>query len=419
MAGFLDTLRGGHGLGAATPDRSQDSRALIVVGSVALAAGLYAWAVFAAAFRYDGVIGPQYNTPGSDWIVFHGAVQAFLDDNLALIADGERFTAFLNERYGWWLSSPLPFHPWLYPPTFLLVLLPFGWLPFLASYLSFQIASFAALAAASWGLVSRKALIPLLLLLSPAAAITVVSGQNSFLTAALVLGGFRLLPTAPVWAGVLFGLLTIKPQFGLLVAVALLAGRQWRAIASATATAGMLALAALLVLGWQAWALWLGFFLNPDPQMYQGWMEWGLMWGLSVFTCAHFAGFPDSVATALQLTAVGVAAALTWHCFRGPYTNTTRILVLMAATMLAAPHVSTYDLTWLAVATCLFALNARDGLKIGEAMLLLFLWLAPLTNPPRAVPLGMLTPLLMLGVVTLALSRERARPATRLFRAVA
>jgi hypothetical protein len=125
MAGFLDTLRGGHGLGAATPDRSQDSRALIVVGSVALAAGLYAWAVFAAAFRYDGVIGPQYNTPGSDWIVFHGAVQAFLDDNLALIADGERFTAFLNERYGWWLSSPLPFHPWLYPPTFLLVLLPF------------------------------------------------------------------------------------------------------------------------------------------------------------------------------------------------------------------------------------------------------------------------------------------------------
>jgi hypothetical protein len=189
-----------------------------------MAGSLYAWAIFAATFGHDGVIGPHYNAPGSDWIVFHGAVQAFRDGNLALIADGERFTAFLNERYGWWLSSSLPFHPWLYPPTFLLVLLPFCWLPFLTSYAVFQIASFTALVAASWGLTARKTLIPVLLLLSPAAAITVIAGQNAFLTAALVLGGLRLLPRAPVWAGILFGMLTIKPQFGLLIAVALVPG---------------------------------------------------------------------------------------------------------------------------------------------------------------------------------------------------
>ena len=298
--------------------------------------------------------------------------------------------------------------------------MPFCWLPLLASYALFQVTSFGALAAAAWGLTSRKAMIPLLLLLSPAAGVTVVAGQNAFLTAALVLGGLRLLPNAPVLAGILFGLLTVKPQFGLLIAVALCAGRYWRAMFAATATAGLLALASLAVFGWQAWADWFAFFLSPDPLIHREWMEWSRMWGLSVFTCARLAGLPDSLATAAQLIAIGVAVALTWHCFRRPYISATRILVVMAATMLTAPHVSTYDLTWLTVSACLLALAAwRDGVRSGEAVLLLLLWLAPLLNPPRAFPIGVLTPLLILGFVAVALSREWAHPGTHRFRAFA
>ena len=292
-----------HG-GQVTPAAGMDRRPLILAGAVALAASLYAWAIFVASFAHDGVIGPHYNAPGSDWMVFHGAAQAFLHGDLALTADPVRFTAYLNEQYGWWLSSPLPFHPWLYPPTFLLVLLPFCWLPFLASYTLFQLVSFSALAAAAWGLASRKAIIPLLLLLSPAAAATVIVGQNAFLTAALALGGLRLLPNAPVLAGVLFGLLTIKPQFGLLIAVALCAGRHWRVMSAASATAALLALASLLIFGWQPWADWFAFFLSPDPLIHREWMDWSRMWGLSVFTCARLAGFPDHLATAAQLIAI-------------------------------------------------------------------------------------------------------------------
>src|SRR5215212_7893226 len=272
MAGLLDraTSDAGPVIQTPAPNRSP----LILAGLVALAGSLYAWAVFAASFAHDGVIGPHHNAPGSDWIVFHGAVQAFLDGNLALTADPVRFTTYLNEQYGWWLSSPLPFHPWLYPPVFLLVLLPFCWLPFLASYLLFQIASFLALAAAAWGLAFRKVQLAPLLLLSPAAAATVIAGQNAFLTAALVLGGLRLVPIAPVPAGILFGLLAIKPQFGLLVAVALFAGRHWRALLAAVVTAAALALTSVVVFGWQAWASWFGFFLFTDPLVHQEWIEW-------------------------------------------------------------------------------------------------------------------------------------------------
>jgi hypothetical protein len=59
--------------------------------------------------------------------------------------------------------------------------------------------------------------------------INAVGGQNNTWTAALFGGGLSLLERRPLLAGGLLGLLIYKPQFGLLIPVALLAGRHWRA----------------------------------------------------------------------------------------------------------------------------------------------------------------------------------------------
>ena len=70
-------------------------------------------------------------------------------------------------------------------------------------------------------------------LLAPASLINLLYGQNGFLTAALLVGGIRLAPSRPLSGGVLLGLLAYKPQFGLVVVVALVAARLWRAIFAA------------------------------------------------------------------------------------------------------------------------------------------------------------------------------------------
>src|SRR5580658_5163872 len=98
--------------------------AVIVATVVCGLFGLYGWAVFFSSFGYDGSIGPRYNAPGSDWMVFHAAARAYLEGHLPLIFNGDWLTARLNASYSAWLSSPLPFHPWLYPPTYLLLVLP-------------------------------------------------------------------------------------------------------------------------------------------------------------------------------------------------------------------------------------------------------------------------------------------------------
>ena len=54
-------------------------------------------------------------------------------------------------------------------------------------------------------------------------------------------------------AGVLFGLQAYKPHLALMIPVALLAGRQWRAFVAAGVTVGVLLLASLALAGWDSW----------------------------------------------------------------------------------------------------------------------------------------------------------------------
>src|SRR6185503_18257543 len=88
---------------------------------------------------------------------------------------------------------------------------------------------------------------------SPAAVHVVVSGQATFLSVALAYGALRLLDRAPALAGILFGLLGYKPQLCLLVPVALIAARQWRALAWAIATGIVLVATSHAVFGAGAW----------------------------------------------------------------------------------------------------------------------------------------------------------------------
>ncbi|MGB8438107.1 MAG: glycosyltransferase family 87 protein, partial [Candidatus Acidiferrales bacterium] len=110
---------------------------------------------------------------------------------------------------------------WSYPPDILLFTWPFGLMPYLLAYVSWcAIGIFAFVAtAARWGGIERKNLF--FVALAPAVAVTVFFGQNGLLTAALLVGGLALLDRKPVLAGVLFGVLTIKPQLGILLPVML------------------------------------------------------------------------------------------------------------------------------------------------------------------------------------------------------
>ena len=290
-------------------------------------------------------------------------------------------------------------------------MVPFGKLPFAAACLTFLVASFACLVAAVWFAVGpgyRRWLLIGSLLLAPAVAFNIGSGQNAFLTSALLIGGFAVLPGRPHMAGVLLGVLTYKPQLWLLAPVALVAAREWRALAAMIFTAGLLVLASAAAFGIAPWRAWVGWFIDAPPQIYQTWLEAGRLHGESIYTNLALIGLPHSAATAGQLVATVLSAGVVWWCYRRQLPGDLRLAVLLSATVLAAPHVTNYDTVLLVVAATLaFAYGLGHGFGCGGVAVPVSVWMIQLFDPPNVFRIGLITPLLTVLLIARVIAWTR------------
>ena len=163
------------------------------------------------------------------------------------------------------LGTAYPEHFWSYPPHVLLFIWPFGLMPYLPAYIAWCAIGIALYLFACSSAIPRERL--LFLAVAPGVAVCIFFGQNGFYTAALLIGGLLCLDRRPVLAGVLFGILTIKPQLGLLLPVILLLERRWVTIASAVATTAVLVAATSMLFGWN---IWIEFWQKVVPQ--QQWL---------------------------------------------------------------------------------------------------------------------------------------------------
>ncbi|MBU6299563.1 MAG: DUF2029 domain-containing protein, partial [Alphaproteobacteria bacterium] len=128
-----------------------------------------------------------------------------------------------------------PFYGWHYPPFFLAIAAALSQLSYLPALILWQAATLALYLAAVSLLLPRPR-DPLWLLLAlafPAVFVNLGHGQNGFLTTALFAGALGLLDRRPVIAGILFGLVAYKPQFGVIIPLVLAVSGRWRCFAAA------------------------------------------------------------------------------------------------------------------------------------------------------------------------------------------
>ena len=249
---------------------------------------------------------------------------------------------------------------WHYPPPFLFVASLLAQLPYQAAYIGWVVVSFLPFLVAMRAIVGRD-FGYLLALAIPMAFINALVGQNGFLTAALIGGTLYLIPIRPVLAGICLGLLTYKPQYGLLFPIALIAAGHWRVFISAAVTAVVLATASWLAFGIESW---LAFF-HWMPKFSQAFLTEGKApwWKLqSIFAMVRYFGGSEPLGWAFQwvLTAsVAVVMALIWRS-RVPYTL--KAAALAAGTLLTTPYLFMYDMMVLAIP---IAFLVRIGLKTG------------------------------------------------------
>jgi alpha-1,2-mannosyltransferase len=226
----------------------------------------------------------------------------------------------------------------------------------------------------------------------PSVLINIGHGQNGFLTAALLGGALAVLDRRPILAGIMIGLLIYKPQYGLMIPIALGVSGRWRAFAAAAVTVVVATIVTTLVFGnsvWHAFAVFSEF--TRTVVLEQGNTGWYKI--QSVFAWARMWGAPIPLAYAVQgvtIIAIGTAIAWLWRS-AAPYPLKAAALCL--ATILATPYSFDYDMMVLAPAIAFFAVDGFvRGFRPWEKTALAALWLVPLVARSVAeltfIPLG-------------------------------
>jgi len=282
-----------------------------------------------------------------------------------------------------------------YPPSFLLLCAPLALLPFFAALAVFQALTGLAFLAVIRGILRRRWAI-VAALAFPAVPLNIVPGQNGFLTAAITGGGLMLLDRRPRLAGLILGLMVIKPHLALAVPVALLASRRWRVLCWAAISA-----LAVLAVTWLAFGsgCWANFLANAHAA--RATLELGRVGFAkmeSAFAVARLAGMGIPGAYAVQALIAGIAVcALLWVQRRSPSAALERSCICLAS-LLMTPFVLHYDMVLLALPLAWMLREWLDrGFPAWSKPVLLAVFCAPAAYLWTPVPFGLPAALLLGG----------------------
>ena len=287
---------------------------------------------------------------------------------------------------------------WHYPPPFLLVASLLALFPYAVAYIGWAAISLVPYLAVMRAIVGR----PFGLLLGaafPVVLINTLVGQNGFLTASLIGGTLYLMPTRPLLSGICLGLLSYKPQYGLLFPLVLIAASQWKVFITAGVVAVAMALGSWLAFGtesWQAFFHWMPMF--SQAFLTEGRAPWGKM--QSIFAVVRYFGGSEPLGWMLQWIMSGTVAVLLALIWRSRVSYPLKAAALAAGTLLITPYLFLYDLMVLAIPVAfLVRIGLTRGFErhelpaLGLAAALLFFY------PLAGAPTGFVATLIVSGLI--------------------
>lgn len=337
-----------------------DATSLRVVGAVVVLSSAI------MLYRLRPASHPDVARVGFDFFHFWTISRALLDGQAGILYSPEAFHALQRELFG----ASRGWAPVLYPPHAWLLFLPLAGLPPLGAMVVAHLLGIAALVA----VLRAMRVPPALLALCPAGYWVVAHGHPTYLLAALFAAAFALLPRHPVAAGVLLGVASAKPHLGLLIPVALIAGRRWRAAAAMALTVAAMVATSAAAFGVEAWR---GFAASRQ-------LAWSIVSVVlppekihSVFGAARLLGAPVPLAAAAHALGVAVASLLIVRVWRGRASDDAKAAVVLSGTLLASPYLYDFDLLVGAVAAAFIFRRAAGRWLVWEKLALTLVLLAP------------------------------------------
>jgi hypothetical protein len=339
--------------------------------------GALAFAATALAFTWHTQWTATFPRDTTTLVIGRDFLNFWMYGHAALAPDPGRYYEphLYNHALQAMLGAGYPIQSWSYPPTIMLLAAPFALMGYRAALLAWTLAGGALLYFAMRRRTGERVAI-LAAFVSPAAVFCLMSGQSAFITTAMLIAIFALLERRPLWAGVLIGLLTIKPQLGLLLPVMLIASGQWRAFLAASVTAIALVLLTTVLFGAQVWNDYLTVGVAAQAHVLSDAQILAARWMPTVFMNLRLAGAPYALAMGVQICVSLLSAIAVAWAFRRHRSADPRILfaLFLACSVAATPYLMGYDTLPLACAALLLQSHAQLD-ALGRRLVQAAFWL--------------------------------------------
>ena len=339
----------------------------------------------------------------TDFIAFWGAGKFVLQGHAADAYNWELHKAVSSAESG---ASFDGYFSWQYPPTFLMVTAGLALLSYPAALVSWM-AIGITLYAATMRLIGGTRIAILAAWAWPPVLWNTAVGQNGFLTAALLGTAIASIEKRPALAGLCFGLLTYKPQFGLLIPLALIVGGYWRIIGWAAVSATAMIALSVAVFGHDIWS---DFFDTAAKIngiiLVDGRADFAKLQSLYGFVRA-LGGNSALAWTAHGMLIAILGAGIIW-IWRQKVAFDVKAAALATATILASPYSFIYDFVALAIPMVFVGktgFSAKEGAVVIAAGILVGL------GPSQQFASAFVSALLVLGLVIGRVWQTLPRPA--------
>jgi hypothetical protein len=334
--------------------RSAYTKALLVGALFALPAGLIL--IWELVWPGPDLLQPNHFYLGTDFVNYWSGGRLALLDRVDDLYDMQRYYGLLHE---WFLPTLRPMH-FSYPPHALLGLSLIGAFPYFVGLCLWSLAGLAGFIAVAFGRMPKRgdAMLLWAILLAPVVWTNIMYGQIGLLLATLFVGALRALPVRPILAGVLIGVMTIKPQLGLLLAPMLLLLQAWRALAAAIVSTLVLVALSVAAFGVEPWH---AYFADTTPfhwhfvETMEGFYRFQMT---TPYALLWFLGVPVKAALALQAVVSALVALAACVVIRSAAGWPLKAAVVSFASVLLVPYVMTYDL---AIPFAALVWYLRDG----------------------------------------------------------
>ena len=233
--------------------------------------------------------------------------------------------------------------PWLNPPTFLVVMNVLGAFEFATSFGIWTVLTTFFYLITAWCLFPNRYTF-LCAAFFPPFIFSFLIGQTGALTASLTIIALLNCEKRPFMAGILIGLLAIKPQTAVLIPVAFVASRNWKAFISATCSTFIFIVMTIVLYGTE---IWHSFYINTlrhnNIILSKTYNDYYLQ---SLYGFFQYLELNTDIALIIQGIFAVISVAIVYICWSCKWLAlNNKITVLVVCTLMLQSYTVIYDFT--------------------------------------------------------------------------